>query len=119
MNENQAPITVELELKRAWFPHEGGMVLEKTFVNPNRLHSLWLGLTFPIIHLPFALWHMLLVPLFFLVLNLLLWMPNFWLYGLAGWAHGWKNPDGINLNDPQSIAEWAQKKAAEKQGDAS
>lgn len=113
--QEHAPVVVDMELEKAWFPHEGGMVLDENVTNPDRLHSAFLGLTFPLLHLPFALWHMTVLPIIGAVVNPIGFVLMHVWYGLKGWAHGWTPPEGVDLHDPASMVAWAKKEAAKKE----
>ena len=65
-----------------WFPHPWQVIV---LHNPSYLHSVFVGLTSPILNLPFMVWRLILEPVLRGVFGILGFTARSVFFGLTGW----------------------------------
>lgn len=89
------------QYKRTWFPAHTQIGLTDG-VNTSRLHSLWVGVTAPILNLPTMVWQMVMMPLLFGIFSLFKLIAISVYYGASGNVIGTSPVESIDRAQPNT-----------------
>ena len=83
------------KVKRIWFPEQHQIVISQEGSNAPYLHSVWVGITAPVMNLPVIVWHSIIKP----ALMGLLFVVRYTWYCVAAGLMG--RAQGLNIAMPQ------------------